>query len=139
MLGPSKEVTEVFNKVNASYKNLGVTIDLAHIYLSQERPEEYLHNLKDYIEDVHINNCIMKDKAHPLFGDKHVLFGIKDGEIDIEEVIGFIKILRDLGYFYRKRPVVTFEVTPTVGQDVNIVLASFKRVFNESWSKIQDE
>ena len=115
LLGPSKEVVEVFNKVNASYRNLGVTIDLAHIYLSMEEPKEYLHNLNDYIEDVHINNCIMNDKTHPLFGDKHVPFGIKEGEIDTDELIDFLKILRDLEYFYRKRPVITFEVTPTLG------------------------
>ena len=139
LLGPSNEVVEVCNLVKENYDNFGVTIDLAHIFLSQEEPAKYIHNLKDYIEEVHINNCIMNDKAHPLFGDKHVLFGIEEGEIDTEVIVDFLKILRDLRYFYRKRPIVTFEVTPTVGQDVNIVIANFKRVFNESWYRIQED
>jgi len=135
LLGPSCEVAEVCDQVKENYDNIGVTIDLAHIFLSGEEPREYALNLKDYIEEVHINNCIMKDKSHPLFGDKHVLFGIDDGEIDTEEVVDFLKTIRDLGYFFKERPVVTFEVTPTAEQNVDIVLAGFKRVFNEAWSK----
>lgn len=138
LLGPSKEIAEVLQMVKEHYNNLGVTIDLAHIYLSTEKLEEYLLNLKDFIEDVHINNCIMKNKDNPLYGDKHVLFGINESEIDTKEVINFLRILKDLGFFYRERPIVAFEVTPVPGQDINTVIASIKRVFNESWSRIQE-
>lgn len=139
LLGPSIEVCEICKLINVNHDNFGVTIDLSHILLSNEKPLDYLLNLKDYIEDVHINNCIMNKENHTLFGDKHVPFGIEGGEVNTEEIINFLKILRDFNFFYRCNPLIVFEFTPLVKNDVKIVMANFKRVFNESWIKIQEK
>ena len=81
----------------------------------------------------------MNDKDNLLFGDRHIRFGIEDGEVDTKEVVSFLKILKDLDFFYKGRPEIAFEFTPLINEDVKIVMANFKRVFNEAWSRILED
>ncbi len=143
LIGPSMEAKYIADSVKKKYDNFGLSIDYSHILGSYETPKAYIHNLRDHIVDVHINNCVIKDVGHPFYGDKHVCFGMIDSEIDVDEITEYLKIFRDIGYFskenYKNEPTVLFEVMVQNSEDPGVIISNFKRVFNLAWTRIQIE
>ena len=143
LIGPSKEAKYIADSIRQKYDNFGISIDYSHILGSFETPKEYIYNLKDHIVDVHINNCVIKDKNNPFYGDKHVRFGMIDSEIDVNEITEYLKIFRDIGYFsvenFKNKPTILFEVMVQKDEDPEIIISNFKRVFNLAWIRIQIE
>lgn len=139
LLGPTSEAADIVRIVKDKYENVGLTVDLSHLPLLNETPRQALTIAKPYLEHVHIGNCVMKDKNHPLYGDQHPRFGIPGGENSIEELTEFLRVLKDIGYFSKKTatrlPVVSFEVKPALGESSEVLIASSKRAFVEAWSK----
>jgi len=139
LLGPTSETADIVRIVKDKYENVGLTVDLSHLPLLNETPRQALTIAKPYLEHVHIGNCVMKDKNHPLYGDQHPRFGILGGENSIEELTEFLRVLKDIGYFSKKTatrlPVVSFEVKPALGESSEVLIASSKRAFVEAWSK----
>jgi len=131
LLGPTKEAVDVVAKVKEKFNNVGLTIDLSHLPLIGETPEESLTAAAPYLLHVHIGNCILKDKSDPRYGDKHPPFGIKNGEIGVTEVARFLKTLQKIGYFNHgkatKKPVVSFEIKPANHESPEVLIAGSKR------------
>ncbi len=94
-----------------------------------------LTTAKQYLEHVHVGNCVLKDKTHPLYGDQHPRFGLEGGENSLKELAEFLK----RGYFNKKTatrlPIISFEVKPAPSGHSEAVIASSKRIFAEAWSK----
>ena len=143
LIGPSEEAKYIADSVKQEYDNFGISIDYSHILESDEKPLDYINNLKDHIIDVHINNCVIKNEDNPFYGDKHVSFGMIDSEIDVNEVTEYLKIFRDIGYFsqenFKNEPTVLFEVMVQKNEDPEIIMSNFQRVFNLAWTRIQIE
>ncbi|MCW4020929.1 MAG: sugar phosphate isomerase/epimerase, partial [Candidatus Bathyarchaeota archaeon] len=122
------------------YDNVGLTVDLSHLPLLYETPQQAFTAAKPYLEHVHIGNCVVKDASHPLYGDQHPRFGVSGGENSVEELAEFLRVLKDVGYFNKKTatrlPVVSFEVKPAAGESSEVLIANSKRVLMEAWSKI---
>jgi len=140
LLGPTRDSVDVIARVKEKYENVGLTVDLSHLPLLHESPEEALLAARPYLEHVHIGNCIMKDPSHPLYGDQHPRFGIPGGENSLDELVEFLKVIKYVGYFNKKTatrlPVVSFEVKPAPGESSEVLIANSKRFFEEAWSKI---
>ncbi|KPV63582.1 MAG: Xylose isomerase-like TIM barrel [Candidatus Bathyarchaeota archaeon BA1] len=138
LIGPTAEAVEIAEGVKEDYGNFGLTVDLSHLPLLKENSEEALSLAKDHLCHVHIGNCVVKDRSHPLYGDQHPRFGIGGGENNVKELSYFLKALKDIGYFGRKTattlPVVSFEVKPTTDETSEIVIANSKRVFLDAWA-----
>ena len=47
-----------------------------------------------YCNHIHLANCIIRDKSHELYGDKHSEFGIEGGEISLEEAHHMIEWIK---------------------------------------------
>jgi len=140
LIGPTIEAMEIAEAVRKKHKNFGLTVDLSHLPLLKETPEEALLTAKDCLEHVHIGNCVMADRAHPLYGDQHPRFGVEGGENQVEDLVAFLRALKNIGYFGKKTvtrlPVVSFEVRPSTGETSEIVIASSKRVFLDAWARL---
>ncbi|MCS7120411.1 MAG: TIM barrel protein [Nitrososphaerota archaeon] len=140
LVGPTAEAADVVKSVREEYENIGLTVDLSHLPLLHETPKQSLTAAAKYLEHVHVGNCILKDKNHPQYGDQHPRLGIKGGENSVKELIEFLKILKEIGYFDKKavtkRPVISFEVKPSSGESSEAIIAGSKRMFAEAWSKI---
>ncbi|MEM2094954.1 MAG: sugar phosphate isomerase/epimerase family protein [Candidatus Bathyarchaeia archaeon] len=138
LIGPTSEAAAVAEKLRATFSNFGLTVDLSHLPLLHEKPEA-VKKAGAYLEHVHVGNCIMRDRADPMYGDQHPRFGIANGENDVDELAAFLKALENMGYFVKKtvtsKPVVSFEVKPAPGESSEAVLAGSKRVFIEAWLK----
>lgn len=140
LLGPAPEVAEVAAQVRTEYDNFGVTVDLSHLPLLGESPRQALTPVQEYLVHIHVGNCVLRDKDHPAYGDYHPPFGCPGGENDVDELIEFLQVLFEIGYFDKDlptgRPVVTFEVKPLPGGDPELVIAGTKRVWSNAWAKL---
>ncbi len=137
LIGPTPEAVAVAKEVKRHYPNFGLMVDLSHLPLLKETPDFAIKTAKDYLTHVHIGNCMLKDKNHPAYGDKHPPFGIAAGENDVEEVRQLLKALMDIGYIGEgKQNVVAFEVKPLAGQSPDVVVANAKRTLMEAWTRL---
>ncbi len=140
LIGSTADAAEVVGKVKEKYTNVGLTVDLSHLPLLHEIPMQALTVAKEYLEHVHIGNCVMKDKSHPQYGDQHPRFGVTGGENSVDELAEFLSVLKNVGYLNKKAstrlPVVSFEVKPGVGESSEALIAGSKRVLMAAWSKI---
>lgn len=141
LLGPAPEVAEVAAQVRTEYDNFGVTVDLSHLPLLGESPRQALRPVEEYLVHIHVGNCVLRDKDHPAHGDYHPPLGCPGGENDVDELVEFLEVLFEIGYFEKElptgRPVVTFEVKPLPGGDPELVIAGTKRVWNSAWAKLK--
>ncbi|HIE09304.1 MAG TPA: sugar phosphate isomerase/epimerase [Armatimonadetes bacterium] len=140
LIGPTAEAAEVAGKVKEEAPNIGLTVDLSHLPLLGEEPEESISTAFEHLIHVHIGNCVKGDPSHPAYGDKHPRFGIEGGENDVRAVHKFFQVLYYSGYFTKdlptRLPVIGIEVKPMEGECPEVVLANSKRVFKEAWARL---
>ena len=142
LIGPAEDAVSLARAVRQDHPDFGIMYDMAHGPLLNETAKHGLTLLKRYLVHIHLGNCVKKDPAHPVYGDRHPRFGIKGGEHDVDELIRFIKILFDIGYIRKKPrpgrlPIVGFEVKPLPGEDPDMVIAGSKRVWREAWARLE--
>lgn len=140
LIGPTKEAVKVAAAVREQYSNFGLTIDLSHQPLLGERGPEMVMDAIDHLIHVHIGNCVMKDSAHPAYGDQHPRFGTPGSEVGVEQLRVFLEACIYSGYFKKNTPtsmpVVSFEVKPLPGEDSDLVIANAKRTLIDAWAKV---
>jgi len=137
LIGPTTEAVQVAREVKRQYPNFGLMVDLSHLPLLKETADHAIKTARDYLTHVHIGNCVLKDKNHPAYGDKHPPFGLAAGENDVEQVKLFLKALMEIGYIGEgKQNVVAFEVKPLSGQRSEVVVANAKRTLMEAWARL---
>lgn len=137
LIGPTEEGVNVAKEIRRQHSNFGLMVDLSHLPLLEESAEYALQTAQDYLAHVHIGTCMLKDKDHPAYGDKHPRFGIPGGVNDVEEVRGFLKALMDIGYIGEgKQNIVAFEVKPLSGESAGVVVANAKRTLMEAWARL---
>jgi sugar phosphate isomerase/epimerase len=140
LIGPTSEAAAVAEKVKAEFSNFGLLIDLSHQPLLGEPLHEMVIQSVDHLILVHIGNCVLNDKSHPAYGDKHPRFGIPGGENGVEQVQKFLEALFYSGYFKKsvptRKPVISFEVKPMEGETSELVIANAKRTLREAWSAV---
>lgn len=140
LLGPTDETVDLAKKIRKEYSNFGVLLDQGHFPLMKEDPDKSLELAKGLLTHVHIGNCYSKDSSKPYFGDKHLPFGVPDSDIGVVELAGFLRKLREIGFWGErsgaKLPVISFEVGPWADESPDIVLANVKRVFAQAWALV---
>ena len=140
LIGPSLRAAELGERVKGQVDNFGLTIDLSHLPLLHETPQEMLSATIDHVIHVHVGNCLMGDEEDNAYGDKHPRFGYPGSETDVAELAHFLETLIYSGYFEKdlpsEKPIVSFEVAPMAGEDPELVIASTKRAFNAAWASI---
>ena len=141
LLGPTRDAVDVARRVRETHPNFGLTIDLSHLPLLGESPEESLTLAQDYLIHTHVGNCLMRDPQHPAYGDKHPRFGAPGTENDVSDLVSFLQTLQRIGYFENtalptSRPLVTFEVRPMEGERQDVLLANCRRVWQQAWAQV---
>jgi len=137
LAGPTRLCVEVSEAVRRDFPDFGLMLDLSHIPLLAEGIRECLTTGREHLVHAHIGNCVMRDRAHPAYGDQHPRFGIEGGENDTPQVVEFLRVLFDIGFLGGKeRPFLSFEVKPLAGETSEGVIAGTKRVFAEAWAQL---
>ena len=137
LIGPSRLAKKIADEIYKEYDNFGLTVDMGHIPLIKETFEEAILPVKKYLMHVHIGNCVKKGSSFLGYGDTHPRFGFPNGENDVDQLVSFLKVLKNIGFLNKKKPaIVNFEVKPSVGEDPEIIIANSKRTLNMAWAKL---
>lgn len=136
LLGPASLAREVAQAVTQEHDNFGLLVDLSHIPLLQESPEQALEPVKGYLAAAHLGNAVLSPGL-PGYGDCHPIFGTPGSVNDVAEVVEFLRTLLDIGFLDGlNRPLVSFEIKPQEGQDPWLVIANAQRMMNLAWSLV---
>lgn len=137
LIGPNSEGVSLSQRIRQKHPNFGLMLDLSHLPLQRETSEQALPIAKDHLVHAHMGNCVMRDKAHPAYGDNHPRFGVSGGENDVPQVVEYIRTLIRIGYLSEKKPaILSFEVKPMADESSEIVIANAKRTLREAWELV---
>ncbi len=136
LIGHFKDALDIAKAVRPHYPHFGLLADLSHFPLLKEKAEEAIPLIKDYLESVHLGNCVCADRRHPAYGDIQPRFGLPGGEIDLPEVVDFFRVLFANGFFEKdERPIVSAEVRPVLAGEISdVIIANTKRVMRDAWA-----
>ncbi|HEY5562639.1 MAG TPA: TIM barrel protein [Clostridiaceae bacterium] len=137
LVGPVELAKRYAEDIRSEFDNFGLLVDLSHLPLIGETARQSILPIKQYIVHAHMGNCVVKDPSFPAYGDAHPRFGFPNGESDVEELVEYLKVLKEIGFLNEKNPpIVSFEVKPFEDEDPDIVVANAKRTLNLAWSKV---
>ena len=137
LIGPTREAAAVARHVVSYFPRFGLMIDLSHLPLLGETPQEAVQAAKPHLKHVHIGNCVMRDPGHPAYGDNHPVFGIPEGENGVGELAEFLRALLEAEYIGPERPgVVSFELKPFGEQGSQDVISNAKETLDAAWAAV---
>jgi len=138
LVGPTDDAVRVARQVQPYFEDLfGLIVDLGHIPLLGEPPEQVVKTALPYLCHVHIGNCVIRHQDHPAYGDNHPPFGIPEGENGVDELAAFLKTLLEVGYIGKgKHNIVSFEIKPFGAYDSSEVVANAKQTLDAAWAAI---
>ena len=139
LIGPTREFAQMLRDWRRDHPNLGLTFDTSHILQLQEDLPSTYTAVRDVIANIHLSNCLIKDRTSPFYGDKHPPYGMAGSEIGIPELTAFLKVLKDAGHFSRTfptgKPVLSLEVITPAGQTPEATLEGAKNAFLKACEK----
>ena len=139
LIGPAPLAARFAADIRTSHNNFGLLIDLSHIPMTYEAPEFVVRTLRPYLSHFHIGNTVCKDPTTLGYGDEHQRFGFPNGTNDVPQVLEFLRVLKNEGFFRADNPyVLSFEVKPWKDEDPEIVLVNSKRVLSRAWALLED-
>ena len=118
--------------------NFGLLVDLSHFPTTYETSRFVIQTLRPYITHLHFGNAVVKEGCDA-YGDKHPRFGYPDSANDTAELVDYLTVLKEEGFFRADDPLVlSMEVTLAGDEDEEIVLGNTKRVLNRAWALVED-
>ncbi len=139
LIGPAVLAAQFAGDIRTKYNNFGLLIDLSHIPMCHESSQFVVRTLRPFITHLHIGNTVISNNDDEGYGDEHQRFGFPNGSNNTNEVLEFLQVLKEEGFFNAKDPyVLSFEVKPWKDEDSDIVLANAKRVLNRAWALLED-
>lgn len=138
LIGPSVEAAALCRRLRAlGITNFASMVDMGHVPLMGETIEQAFRDSEPYVGHVHLGNCILNDRAHPLFGDKHVPWGIPGGEYDVPDVTKALACALTCSRpGVRQLPTVTLEMRPYPQLSVSESVDIFLRKLGQAWESL---
>lgn len=139
LIGPAPYAAQFAADMRTRHDNFGLMIDLSHIPMTYESTEFVVRTLRPYITHFHVGNTVCTDPEAEGYGDEHQRFGFPHSSNDIEQVLEYLRVLKNEGFFNKNNPYVfSFEVKPWQDEDSDVVIANAKRVLNRAWALLED-
>lgn len=137
LIGPAPLAAELARRVRATHANFSLLVDLSHIVLLGETPEQALVPVREFLGHVHIGNAYFgSNRSDPYWGDHHPSFGYPGSANGVPELVRFLQVLCEIGYLDptgKRRGAVSFEIKPLGGIDSRVMIANAKRALREAW------
>lgn len=138
LIGPAPYAARFAADMRTTHQNFGLIVDLSHFPTTYETSEFVIRTLRPYITHLHFGNAVVK-KGCTAYGDKHPRFGFPNSANDTAELVDYLTVLKQEGFFDAGNPMVlSMEVTPVGDEDEEIVLAGTKRVLNRAWALVEE-
>lgn len=139
LIGPAPLAARFAAEMREYCNNFGLLIDLSHIPMCRESSRFVVQTLRPYLTHFHIGNTVISSPSDEGYGDEHQRFGFPNGSNDVPELLEFLRVLKQEGFFRENAPLVlSFEVKPWKGEDPDVVVANAKRVLNRAWAMLED-
>lgn len=139
LVGPAPYAARFAADMRTTHSNFGLLVDLSHIPMTYETPAFVVRTLRPYITHFHVGNTVCRDPEAEGYGDEHPCFGFPCGSNDTEQVLTYLRVLKQEGFFDATNPyVLSFEVKPWKDQDPDVVVANAKRTLNRAWALLED-
>lgn len=137
LYGPTAECVALIESLKPEVDNLGLELDMAHLPLMGERFEHAIRTAAPHLKRVHLGNCVLRDTAHPRYGDTHPPIGFPGGEIDVPELTEILRLLLDVGFLNpKRRGNLVIEMTPWPGKTVDETIADGFDRLNRAWEEV---
>lgn len=65
---------------------IGITFDTSHVAQMGADVKTSFASLAPWIRHLHLANSVSVNRNNPLYGDKHPLFGVKDGDFTVADI-----------------------------------------------------
>lgn len=138
LIGPAPYASQFAADMRTTHNNFGLIVDLSHIPITHETSQFVIRTLRPYITHLHFGNAVVKPGC-PSYGDKHPRFGYPNSANDIGELMEYLYVLRQEGFFNAENPyILSMEVTPQGSEDEDIILANTKRVLQRAWALLPE-
>lgn len=138
LYGPIDDCVELMKDLRSEgITNIGIELDMAHLPLMFEEFESAIERCAPYLKRIHLGNCVIKDTAHPLYGDMHPPMGLSGGEIDTPELTRILKKLYEVGYLdeNNRKPLI-MEMQPFPGKTVEFTVEETYKRLRNAWESI---
>ena len=137
LIGSTTDAVTVSEEVRKEFADFGLMLDLSHLPLQGESPDQGIRTAGDHLVHAHMGNCAMDDPNHPAYGDNHPRFGAPGTRNDVPELANYLKVLLDTGYLTKdNRRVLSFEVKPMADESSEEIIEESKRKLAESWKLV---
>lgn len=138
LIGPAPLAARFAADMRTTHSNFGLLVDLSHFPTTYETSRFVVRTLRPYITHFHFGNAVVKPGCDG-YGDLHPRMGYPNSANDTAELLDYLRVLREEGFFNAEAPyVLSMEVSPRPGEDEGIVLANTKRVLNRAWALLED-
>ena len=138
LIGPAPYAAKFAADMRTTHHNFGLLVDLSHFPTTYETSEFVIRTLRPYITHFHFGNAVV-EKGCDGYGDLHPRFGYPHSANDTMELLDYLRVLKQEGFFNAEKPyVLSMEVTPRPDEDDEIILANTKRVLNRAWALLED-
>lgn len=138
LIGPAPYAAKFAADMRTTNHNFGLLVDLSHFPTTYETSKFVIQTLRPYITHLHFGNAVVK-KGCTAYGDKHPRLGFPESANDTAELIDYLTVLKEEGFFRAENPLVfSMEVTLVGDEDEEIILANTKRVLNRAWAMVED-
>ena len=138
LIGPAPLAARFAADVRTHCPNFGLLVDLSHFPICHENAKDVIRTCRPYITHLHFGNAVADPNAEG-YGDWHQRFGYPNSANDVPELLDYLRVLKDEGFFNADDPLVlSMEVQPTRDEDEMIVLANTKRCLNRAWALLED-
>ena len=138
LIGPAPLAARFAADVRTYCPNFGLLVDLSHFPICHENAKDVVRTCRPYITHLHFGNAVADPNAEG-YGDWHQRLGYPNSANDIPELLDYLRVLKDEGFFNAENPLVlSMEVAPTKDEDELTVLANTKRCLNRAWALLED-
>ena len=138
LYGPIDDCVELMKDLHSEgITNIGIELDMAHLPLMFEDFESSIERCAPYLKRIHLGNCVLQDKNHPLYGDQHPPMGLPGGEIDTPELVRILRKLYEVGYLDEndRKPLI-MEMQPFPGETVEYTVAETYKRLHAAWEQV---
>ena len=137
LYGPIDDCIALMDDLSAEFDNIGIELDVAHLPLMFEDFESAILRCGKYIKRVHLGNCVLKDRTHFLYGDKHPPMNFPGGEIGEDELVRILFALLEIGFLSKtdRKPLI-MEMIPFPGRDVAYTIDATMELLHKAWVRV---
>ncbi len=137
LYGSTEDCIDLIRSLEPDIDNLGINLDFAHIPLMFENAAHAVSVTAPYIRRVHLGNCVLQDRDHPWYGDKHPPIGFPGGETDVPELAEHLRLLLEYGYLDReKRGALIIEMRPFPNMTVDETIEDALERLEKAWNSV---